>query len=64
MGALTRAGLVIDWLHEFPYCTWKVVAGCEPVETFEAGRAYYGLPASQPNIPLMFSLRATRQEVG
>ena len=64
LNALTRAGLVIKWLHEFPYCTWKVVAGCEPVEGFEAVPTYYGLPASQPKIPLMFSLCAALPPAG
>jgi SAM-dependent methyltransferase len=57
--ALTRAGLVIEWLHEFPFCAWKVVAGCELVEGFSSSHAYYGLPASLPQLPLMFSLRAS-----
>src|SRR5262245_16510035 len=58
LNALVRAGLVIEWLHEFPFCAWKVVAGCEVVEQFSASHAYYGLPSSHPLMPLMFSLRA------
>jgi len=45
LNALTGAGLAIDWLHEFPYCAWNVVAGCEVVERFSSSHAYYGLPA-------------------
>jgi len=59
LNALRRAGLVIEWLHEFPFCAWKVVAGCELVEGFSSSHGYYGLPASQPQLPLMFSLRAS-----
>jgi SAM-dependent methyltransferase len=63
INALTAAGLRIDWLHEFPYCAWPVVAGCEVVERSSGGQAYYGLPASQPQIPLMFSLKASKPPV-
>ena len=61
VNALAGAGLAIDWLHEFPYCAWKVVAGCVEQETFSSSHAYYGLPPSQPPVPLMFSLRASRR---
>lgn len=60
VNALTGAGLVIDWLHEFPFCAWKIVAGCELVERFSDTHGYWGLPATAPRIPLMFSLRASR----
>lgn len=59
INALTGAGLQIDWLHEFPYCAWKVVAGCEVVERFSESHAYYGRPKARANLPLMFSLRAS-----
>ena len=49
------AGLRIDFLHEFPYCAWKVVAFAQPVE-----HAYWGLPARFPPLALMFSLKATK----
>jgi SAM-dependent methyltransferase len=58
LNALTRAGLVIRWMHEFPFCAWKVVAGCEVIERSSFSHEYYGLPATQPKIPLMFSLCA------
>jgi hypothetical protein len=60
--SLIDAGLTIDWLHEFPYCAWQVVAGCEIVERFSPSHAYYGLPQSQPQIPLMFSIRASKRQ--
>jgi SAM-dependent methyltransferase len=60
VNALIGAGLAIEWLHEFPFCAWPVIAGCEPVERFGGSHGYYGLPASQPQVPLMFSLRARK----
>lgn len=60
VGALLAAGLVLDHLHEFPYCAWEVVAGCQLVERFSDSHGYYGLPPSEPQLPLMFSLRAHR----
>ena len=60
LNALVGAGLRLDWLHEFPYCAWNVVAGCEIVERFSSSHAYYALPPSQVALPLMVSLRATR----
>jgi 2-polyprenyl-3-methyl-5-hydroxy-6-metoxy-1,4-benzoquinol methylase len=60
LNALIGAGLTIEWLHEFPYCAWEVVAGCEVVERFSSSHAYYGLPKSQPQLPLMFSVRARK----
>jgi SAM-dependent methyltransferase len=55
VNALISAGLRIDFLHEFPYCVWKVVAFTEPV-----GRGGWGLGPRFPRLPLMFSLKATR----
>jgi hypothetical protein len=60
INALIQAGLTLEWLHEFPFCAWNVVAGCEVVELFSSSHAYYGLPKAQPQLPLMFSLRASR----
>jgi SAM-dependent methyltransferase len=60
LNALIGAGLTLEWLHEFPFCSWKVVAGCEPVERFSAAHEYFARPASEPALPLMFSLRARR----
>ncbi|MES1175349.1 MAG: class I SAM-dependent methyltransferase [Myxococcales bacterium] len=58
--SLLGAGLVLDHLHEFPYCAWEIVSGCELVEPFSDSHGYYGLPASEPQLPLMFSIRAHR----
>jgi len=55
VNALVTAGLRIDFLHEFPYCTWKVIAFTEPVE-----RGSWGLGPRFPRLPLMFSLKATK----
>jgi SAM-dependent methyltransferase len=63
LNALTRQGLHIDWLNEFPVCAWEVVAGCELVERFSSSHGYYGLTAGPP-IPLMFSLRASKKLLG
>jgi SAM-dependent methyltransferase len=64
VNALLDEGLRLEWLHEFPYCAWPVVAGCEVVERFSASHAYYGRPASEPSLPLMFSLRARKPPSG
>lgn len=61
INALTSAGLTVEWLHEFPFCAWSVVAGCEVTEVFSGSHAYYGLPATEPQLPLMFSLRASKK---
>jgi len=55
VNALVTAGLRIDFLHEFPYCLWKVIAFTEPVE-----RGGWGLGPRFPQLPLMFSLKATK----
>jgi hypothetical protein len=65
LGALLGAGLVLEWLHEFPYCAWPVVAGTQLVERFSSSHGYYGLPDTPEapfpiNLPLMFSVRARR----
>jgi SAM-dependent methyltransferase len=60
VNSLINAGLTIEWLHEFPYCAWEVVAGSQVVERFSSSHAYYGLPKSQAQLPLMFSIRARK----
>lgn len=60
VNALISAGLVLEWLHELPFCTWKSLLGCEVTQRFAGGSAYYALPASMPQIPLLFSLRARK----
>ena len=61
VNALIGQGLTIDWLHEFPFVPWKAVAGLVEVEHFSSSHGYYGLPAPEPQLPLMFSLRASRR---
>ena len=58
IGSLLGAGLVLDHFQEFPYCAWEAIAGCELVERFSDAHGYYGLPAAEPQLPLMFSIRA------
>lgn len=60
VGSLIGAGLSIEWLHEFPFCAWKIVAGCEVVEQFSQSAAYYARPKHEPSLPLMFSIRARK----
>jgi hypothetical protein len=60
LNALIGAGLTLEWLHEFPFCAWELVAGSEPIERFSSSHAYYGLPATHPQLPLSFSLRARK----
>jgi SAM-dependent methyltransferase len=55
VNALVTAGLRIDFLHEFPTCTWKVIAFAEPVD-----RGAWGLGPRFPQLPLTFSLKATK----
>ena len=55
VNALVAAGLRIDFLHEFPYCLWKVVAFTEPSEG-----GGWRLPSRFPRLPMMFSIKATK----
>ena len=59
VNALTSQGLRVDFLHEFPYCAWPVVAGAEYLEHVSGPHAYYGR-REDPQLPLMFSLKATK----
>jgi SAM-dependent methyltransferase len=59
VNALVGAGLRIEYLHEFPFCAWKVVAFAELIEPSGEGRGYYSLPPRFPPLPLMFSIKAT-----
>ncbi len=51
VGALVGAGLAVDFLHEFAFCSWKVVAGCELVERFSSAHGYYARPKPEPSRP-------------
>ncbi|MBC8106360.1 MAG: class I SAM-dependent methyltransferase [Anaerolineae bacterium] len=59
VNALIDAGLRIEFMHEFPYCPWKVTAFCEAVEQLSPSPTYYGLPKRFPPLPLMFSIKAS-----
>ena len=59
INALLRKGLALEFVHEFPYCAWPVVAGCKEIEHFSSSHGYFA-PPDQPPLPLMFSLRARK----
>ncbi len=55
--ALIDAGLTIEFLHEFPFCAWEMfpfVVKCDD--------GYYHIPDGSDRLPLMFSVRARRNE--
>jgi SAM-dependent methyltransferase len=60
LNAVTKAGLRVEFMHEFPYCAWKIVAFAEPMKPMKDAKGYFSLPARFPPLPLMFSLRATK----
>ena len=61
INSLIAAGLTIEFLHEFPYCAWEVVTGCIEVEKTGVCQSYFGRMPGEPQLPLMFSLKATRK---
>jgi SAM-dependent methyltransferase len=56
--ALIEAGLILEFLHEFPFCAWQSLPAMVQVERFSDSHAYWGMPPGTPNLPLMFSIRA------
>jgi len=53
------AGLRIDFLHEFPFCLWRL----DFLQERDDGRFY--LPDGTPGeLPISFSLKATKPESG
>lgn len=57
-GSLLSAGLTLDFFHEHPFCAWEALPGMEQ----GADRLYrFTDPASRGVIPLMYSLKATKQ---
>lgn len=51
--ALADAGLRIEFVHEFPYCAWRMFP------FMKRGRdGWFRLPPRMPAVPLMFSVRA------
>jgi SAM-dependent methyltransferase len=55
IGSLLRAGLRLTAFEEYPYVAWAVFPWLE-----RGPEGYWQLPAGRPTIPLMFSLKATR----
>jgi SAM-dependent methyltransferase len=55
LNGLIGAGLRLDWLHEHAALTWKLFPNME-----EGPDRLYRLPADHPQLPLSFSLKATR----
>jgi hypothetical protein len=55
IGSLLRAGLRITAFVEYPFAAWAVFPWME-----RGPERYWQLPAGEKTIPLMFSLRATK----
>ncbi len=53
--SVIAAGLRLEYLHEFPYCCFAALPG---MTRHDDGT--YHLPEGAPQIPLLFSLRATK----
>lgn len=54
INSIIQSGLKIDFLHEFPFCSWKKFPFLEKKED-----GWWHAPETIPIIPLMFSLKAT-----
>jgi len=54
VSAIAQAGLRIEFLHEFPYCAWRMFPFMKKRKD-----GWWHLPAGMPSLPLMYSLRAT-----
>ncbi len=57
VSAIAGAGLVVDYPHEFPVCSWQAFPFME-----RGDDGWWRLPAGHPEIPLTFSLKAHRPE--
>lgn len=53
--SLTAAGLRIEYLHEFPFCTWKIFPF-----TVKEDDGYYWLPGKAKSIPMLFSVKDSK----
>ena len=51
---LTDTGLQFEFLHEFPFLTWKILTF---LELQDDGFYYYPESFSEPKLPLQFSLK-------
>ena len=59
VGALTGAGLVLEFVHEHTWLPWPPFPMC-----IDNGDGTYCLPQSAPPLPLAVSLRAVDRKVG
>ena len=57
VNSLVSAGLRIEFLNEFPFIAWKAFPFLE-----QDREGWWRMPASKPELPLMFSIRASRPE--
>lgn len=57
VNSLTGAGLRIEFLHEFPFIGWKAFPFLE-----QDREGWWRMPSGKPNLPLMFSIKASRPE--
>ena len=55
ISVLSRAGLHIDFLNEFPYTSWQALPFLE-----QDREGWWRLPSEIPELPLMFSLQARK----
>ncbi len=55
--ALTQAGLVVEFVHEFDYAGFRMLPFME-----QSADGYWRLPEHAESVPLMFSIRAHRPE--
>ncbi len=59
VSSLVRAGLRIEFLHEFPVCVYRHLPQMERGED-----GWWRLDGSEDSIPLMFSIKATKPSEG
>ena len=55
ISALANAGLRIEFLHEFPFCTYQAYPIME-----QGDDGWWRFPSHNESIPQMFSIRATK----
>ena len=57
VNSLTGAGLRIEFLNEFPFIDWQAFPFLE-----RDGEGWWRMPSGKPDLPLMFSIKASRPE--
>ncbi len=55
---LVNSGLRLEFLHEFPYTVYQQLPMLEPLDEH-----YWGQPDGRTDLPLIFSLKASRPEI-